>query len=125
MFARLRTAAAAAGAILFPCALPQAPSLADTLAVIPLAVHASYDDPFASADWYERDDRCQRYYRNCWSETQSTPVTESLPETPDPRKFDSTEWTDEKLYERYGLKKDEIAFIESMVRSMDNGNDDE
>jgi site-specific DNA-methyltransferase (adenine-specific) len=27
-------------------------------------------------------------------------------------------WTDEKLYERYGLTKDEIAFIESMVRPM-------
>jgi site-specific DNA-methyltransferase (adenine-specific) len=35
------------------------------------------------------------------------------------------EWTDEKLYERYGLKKGEIAFIESMVRPMDSGNDDE
>jgi len=29
------------------------------------------------------------------------------------------EWTDEKLYERYGLIKDEIAFIESMVRPME------
>jgi site-specific DNA-methyltransferase (adenine-specific) len=28
------------------------------------------------------------------------------------------EWTDEKLYKRYGLTKDEIAFIESMVRPM-------
>jgi site-specific DNA-methyltransferase (adenine-specific) len=29
------------------------------------------------------------------------------------------EWTDEELYERYGLTKDEIAFIESMVRPME------
>lgn len=29
------------------------------------------------------------------------------------------EWTDEKLYERYGLTKGEIAFIESMVRPME------
>jgi len=29
------------------------------------------------------------------------------------------EWTDEKLYERYGLTKDEIAFIESIVHPMD------
>ncbi|MFZ3253386.1 MAG: Eco57I restriction-modification methylase domain-containing protein [Syntrophales bacterium] len=29
------------------------------------------------------------------------------------------EWTDEKLYKRYGLTKDEIAFIESMVRPME------
>lgn len=27
-------------------------------------------------------------------------------------------WTDEKLYERYGLTKDEIAFIESRIRPM-------
>ena len=29
------------------------------------------------------------------------------------------EWTDEKLYERYGLSNDEIAFVESMVRPME------
>lgn len=29
-------------------------------------------------------------------------------------------WTDEKLYERYGLSKEQIAFIESMVRPMDD-----
>ena len=28
-------------------------------------------------------------------------------------------WTDEKLYKKYGLTKDEIAFIESMVRPME------
>lgn len=28
-------------------------------------------------------------------------------------------WTDEKLYKKYGLAKDEIAFIESMVRPME------
>jgi site-specific DNA-methyltransferase (adenine-specific) len=28
-------------------------------------------------------------------------------------------WTDEKLYERYGLTRDEIAFIESTVKPMD------
>jgi site-specific DNA-methyltransferase (adenine-specific) len=28
------------------------------------------------------------------------------------------DWTDEKLYKKYGLTKDEIAFIESMVRPM-------
>jgi site-specific DNA-methyltransferase (adenine-specific) len=28
------------------------------------------------------------------------------------------EWTDEKLYKRYDLTKDEIAFIESIVRPM-------
>ena len=27
-------------------------------------------------------------------------------------------WTDEKLYAKYGLTSDEIAFIESMIRPM-------
>jgi site-specific DNA-methyltransferase (adenine-specific) len=37
-------------------------------------------------------------------------------------------WTDEKLYKKYGLTEDEIAFIESMIRPMDisqNSGDDE
>jgi site-specific DNA-methyltransferase (adenine-specific) len=29
------------------------------------------------------------------------------------------EWTDEKLYKRYGLTKDEISFVESIVHPMD------
>jgi site-specific DNA-methyltransferase (adenine-specific) len=29
------------------------------------------------------------------------------------------EWTDEKLYKRYGIRKDEIAFIESIVHPME------
>jgi site-specific DNA-methyltransferase (adenine-specific) len=28
-------------------------------------------------------------------------------------------WTDEKLYKKYGLTRDEIAFIESMIRPME------
>jgi site-specific DNA-methyltransferase (adenine-specific) len=28
-------------------------------------------------------------------------------------------WTDEKLYKKYGLTQDEIAFIESMIRPME------
>ncbi len=31
----------------------------------------------------------------------------------------SQEWTDEKLYKKYGLTAEEIAFIESMIRHMD------
>ncbi len=35
-------------------------------------------------------------------------------------KFDlNVKWTDEKLYKKYGLTKDEVAFIESMIRPMD------
>jgi len=35
----------------------------------------------------------------------------------------ATQWTDEKLYKKYDLTKDEIAFIESMVRPMDASNE--
>jgi site-specific DNA-methyltransferase (adenine-specific) len=38
----------------------------------------------------------------------------------------NTEWTDQKLYERYGLTKEEVAFIESKIRPMEGnseGND--
>lgn len=37
----------------------------------------------------------------------------------------SEPWTDEKLYKKYGLTEDEIAFIESMVRPMDLGGADD
>ena len=33
------------------------------------------------------------------------------------------EWTDEKLYKKYNLTKDEIAFIESMIRPMESNNE--
>lgn len=32
-------------------------------------------------------------------------------------------WTDEKLYKKYGLSKDEIAFIDSMIRPMEAGDE--
>lgn len=32
-------------------------------------------------------------------------------------------WTDEKLYKKYGLTVDEIAFIESMIRPMESNNE--
>ena len=34
-----------------------------------------------------------------------------------------TEWTDAKLYKRYGLTKDEIAFIESKIRPMETSDE--
>ena len=34
----------------------------------------------------------------------------------------NTEWTDEKLYKRYGLTRGEIAFIESKIRPMEQNN---
>ena len=37
----------------------------------------------------------------------------------------SKPWTDEELYQKYGLTEDEIGFIESMIKPMDiNGGDD-
>jgi site-specific DNA-methyltransferase (adenine-specific) len=32
-------------------------------------------------------------------------------------------WTDNKLYKRYGITQEEIAFIESKIRPMDEGNE--
>lgn len=36
----------------------------------------------------------------------------------------SQTWTDDKLYKKYKLSKDEIVFIESMIRTMENGDAD-
>ena len=33
-------------------------------------------------------------------------------------------WTDDLLYAKYGITKGEIAFIESMIRSMDESDDE-
>ena len=41
-----------------------------------------------------------------------------------PQQDFSKSWTDEELYEKYGLTDDEIAFIESMIRPMELGGDD-
>ena len=35
----------------------------------------------------------------------------------------STDWTDSDLFKKYGITKDEIAFIESMIRPMELGNE--
>lgn len=37
----------------------------------------------------------------------------------------TTLWTDEDLYKRYGLTEDEISFIKSKIRLMDNGDDED
>lgn len=36
----------------------------------------------------------------------------------------SKPWTDEELYAKYGLSEEEIAFIESMIKPMELGGDD-
>ena len=35
-----------------------------------------------------------------------------------PQQSWNQDWTDETLYKKYGMTKDEIAFIESMIRPM-------
>ena len=37
----------------------------------------------------------------------------------------SKPWTDEELYKKYKLKKDEIDFIESIIKPMDSSKDEE
>ena len=32
-------------------------------------------------------------------------------------------WTDDKLYKKYGLTEEDIVFIESMVRPMENSDE--
>ena len=41
-----------------------------------------------------------------------------------PQQDFSKPWTDEELYEKYGLSEEEIAFIDSMIKPMDLGGDD-
>jgi len=59
--------------------------------------------------------RFVRFFVSLRKATQDAPkdVYTFVPDIPLNR-----EWTDEKLYERYGLTKDEIAFLESIVRPM-------
>lgn len=33
------------------------------------------------------------------------------------------QWTDEKLYKRYGLTEEEVAFIESKIRPMEGSDE--
>ncbi len=37
----------------------------------------------------------------------------------------SKPWTDAELYEKYGLAEEEITFIESMIKPMELGGDDD
>ncbi|CAM8656794.1 Restriction modification methylase Eco57I [Acidimicrobiia bacterium] len=40
-----------------------------------------------------------------------------------PKQDFAVEWTDERLYNKYGISENEIAFIESMIRPMELGNE--
>ena len=42
-----------------------------------------------------------------------------------PQEDYSKEWTDEALYEKYGLNDEEVAFIDSMIRPMNSEEDDD
>ena len=41
-----------------------------------------------------------------------------------PQQDFSKAWTDEELYEKYGISDEEIAFIDTMIRPMDLGGED-
>jgi len=41
-----------------------------------------------------------------------------------PQQDFSKPWTDEELYKKYGLAEEEIAFIDSMIKPMDLGDDE-
>ena len=45
------------------------------------------------------------------------------PEIPGALPHHDEPWIDEKLYKKYGLAKDEVAFIESMIRPMEGKNE--
>ena len=40
-----------------------------------------------------------------------------------PQQSWSEDWTDERLYNKYGITDDEIAFINSMIRPMSEDDD--
>ena len=62
---------------------------------------------------------CTKFFRflllQCMSSINMTPEVFRFV----PMEDFGEEWTDEKLYEKYQLTKDEIAFIESMIKPMD------
>lgn len=72
---------------------------------------------FAEAEWFAGylRTRFARFLVSLRKSTQhaTRDVYSFIPDLPMDR-----QWTDEKLYERYGLTADEIAFIESQVREM-------
>ncbi|RKT36144.1 site-specific DNA-methyltransferase (adenine-specific) [Microbacterium sp. AG1240] len=74
-------------------------------------------DGFAEAEWYAAylRTRFARFLVSLRKSTQDAArgVYSFIPDLPMDR-----QWTDEKLYERYGLNAEEIAFIESQVREM-------
>lgn len=60
-----------------------------------------------------------RFFRFCVMLKKNTQHAMSAKYALVPQQDFSEPWTDEKLYKKYGLTKDEIAFIESMVRPME------
>ena len=95
-------------------------------------VTETYIIPYSSQD-YEEVVNCANYIRTKFVRFMIQLTLSSMHIAQKNFSFvpmqDFTEpWTDEKLYAKYGLSEDEIAFIESMIRPMDlskNGGEDE
>jgi|SRR5450756_124261 len=64
-----------------------------------------------------------RFFRFCVMLKKNTQHAMSAKYSIVPLQDFSETWTDEKLYEKYGLTDDEIAFIASMVRPMEADNE--
>ena len=60
-----------------------------------------------------------RFFRFCVSLRKNTQDAMRAVYANVPLQDFSESWTDEKLYKKYGLTQEEIAFIESMIRPME------
>ena len=66
-----------------------------------------------------RDYMATRFFRFCVSLRKNTQDAMRAVYANVPLQDFSESWTDEKLYKKYGLTQEEIAFIESMIRPME------
>lgn len=64
-----------------------------------------------------------RFFRFCVMLKKNTQHAMSAKYALVPQQDFSKSWSDDKLYKKYGLTKDEIAFIESMVRPMEKNDE--
>ncbi len=86
-------------------------------------VTETYIIPYTSPD-YEKVDNCANYVRTKFVRFMIQLTLSSMHIAQKnfsfvPMQNFSEDWTDEKLYKKYNLTEDEIAFIESMIRPMD------
>lgn len=76
---------------------------------------------------FESEEQCKnvisyiktKFFHFCFALVKNTQNTTKMTYQFVPQQNFNEEWTDEKLYKKYGLTQDEIAFIEKMIRPMD------